>query len=254
MNRRVFHAAAGLVTWSEWARGPLVNDYGVDPAKVRVLTPGAPPRFFEIGQSREMATCETGNRRVQLLFVGGDFVRKGGPALLELMRGPLGEVCDLHLVTQVQIPAQPNVHVYCGLQPNSVQLRSLYSLADVFVLPTHADCLAVVLEEAAASGLPVVTTNVGSLAESVSDGESGLIVPAGDSRRLQAAIATLVQDPDRRRRMGRAAFEFAQRRFDSRRNNRLLLDFLHERVTAAWPKGAGCPVPTIHFSGEASAS
>ncbi len=228
LNRRAFHAAGGLVTWSEWARRSLIDDYGVDGSKVRVIAPGAPPLFFEIGQQRQPAGAATPHARVQLLFVGGDFRRKGGELLLELMRGPLGQACDLHLVTQADVPAQANVHVHRGLQPNSAQLQRLYALADVFVLPTFADCLAVVLEEAAAAGLPVVTTDVGALEESVSDGESGLVVPPGDGAALLSALTALVADPDRREHMGRAGYALAGRKFDAQRNGRALLDVLHD--------------------------
>jgi glycosyltransferase involved in cell wall biosynthesis len=232
LNRRAFHVASGLVTWSDWARRSLISDYGVDGSKVRVIPPGAPPIFFEIGCERLATQVGTPRPRVQILFVGGDFRRKGGELLLEMMRGSLGQACDLHLVTQAELPAQPNVFVYCGLQPNSVQLQRLYALADVFVLPTLADCLGVVLEEAAAAGLPVITTSVGAVGESVADDESGLIVPPGDFSALVSAVTCLVEDPGRRVRMGRAGHALANRKFDARRNGRALLDFLHENSSS----------------------
>jgi glycosyltransferase involved in cell wall biosynthesis len=228
LNRRAFHAASGLVTWSEWARRSLIDDYGIDSSKVRVIAPGAPPVFFEIGQQRQEATIDSPNRRAQILFVGGDFRRKGGELLLELMRGPLGQRCDLHLVTHAEVPAQPNVFVYHSLQPNSPELRRLYAKANIFVFPSFADCLPVVLEEAAAAGLPAVITRVGALHESVDDGESGLLVPAGDHSALESAVTSLVEDPGRRERMGRAAHALATRKFDGRSNNRMLVDLLHE--------------------------
>ncbi len=228
LNQDAFHAASGLVTWSEWAKRSLVKDYGVDGSKVRVLPPGASPLFFDIGAARDQAAGSGPGERVQLLFVGGDLRRKGGDRLLELMRGPLGGLCELHLVTQSNVEASPGVHVYQGLEPNSEQLRALYARADVFVLPTLADCLAIVLEEAAAAGLPIVTTNFGALQESILHGESGLMVSPGDDQALQAAIVALVEDADKRARMGRAARALACQKFDARRNNRALVDFLHE--------------------------
>jgi glycosyltransferase involved in cell wall biosynthesis len=225
LNRRAFHAASGLVTWSDWARRSLVADYGVDSSKIRVIAPGAPPVFFGIGETRQ---TRHPSERVQLLFVGGDFERKGGPQLVELMRGPLGDRCELHLVTQADLEPRSNIHVYRRLEPNSPELRRLYANADVFVLPTYADCLAVVLEEAAAAGLPVVTTDVGALSESVERDESGLVIAPGDTQALSEALGLLVNDPALRARMGRASRALAARKFDARRNNRALLDFLHE--------------------------
>ncbi|HEX8969716.1 MAG TPA: glycosyltransferase family 4 protein [Chloroflexota bacterium] len=229
LNRRAFHAADGLVTWSDWARRSLADDYGVDSDKVRVLAPGACSKYFDIGRSR-LAAAARDSDRLRILFVGGDFKRKGGQLLLDLMRGPLGRTCELHIVTRATVPPQANVFVYSGIEPNSEPLLRLFANADLFVLPTYADCLAVVLEEAAAAALPVITTSVGALAEGVEEGESGLMVPAGDRRALEAAISALVDDAPRRERMARAAHALACRAFDADRNNRALLDYLHQVV------------------------
>jgi glycosyltransferase involved in cell wall biosynthesis len=235
INRSVFHAAAGLVTWSEWARRSLEHDYGVDPAHVRVLAPGASPAFFEIGARRagtqEALPPSDGDRLVRLLFVGGDFERKGGPLLVESMRGPLGERCELHLVTGAELGSVPrNVHVHRGLGPNSAELLGLFAEADVFVLPTLADCLPLVLMEATAAGLPVVTTDVGALREAVIPGTSGMLVPPADAGELVAALERLVGDAALRRQMGRAGRELAQRKFDAHRNTCALLELLVEKA------------------------
>jgi glycosyltransferase involved in cell wall biosynthesis len=232
MNRNAFHAAAGLVAWSEWARRSLVSDYGVDGARIRVLPPGASQPYFEIGRTRSNRSSRSRSGRVRVLFVGADFRRKGGPTLFEAMDGPLGTVCELHVVTQAEVVAPPNVIVHRGLQANSPELLRQFAEADLFVLPTHADCLSVVLMEAAAAGLPVITTDVGALSEGLVAGESGLLIPPGDRRALQAALTALVDEPERRQRMGRAAHAFATERFDARRNNRLLLDLVRDLAEA----------------------
>jgi len=230
-NRRAFRAAAGLVTWSTWARESLIEDYGIDERSIRVLTPGAAAPYFDLGRRRLSASrSATECARVRVLFVGGDFYRKGGPALLESIKGPLGNRVELHIVTQHDIAPQPNVTVHRGLQANSPQLLRLFAEADLFVLPTYADCLGLVLMEAAAAGLPVIATNVGALRETMHTGESGLIIQAGDHAALKAALTALVSDPNRRERMGRAGYTLARQKFDARRNNRLLLDFIGELV------------------------
>jgi glycosyltransferase involved in cell wall biosynthesis len=227
LNKRAFHSAAALVTWSEWAKRSLVDDYGVDADRVRVLPPGAPESYFEIGRQRVDSVADHAERPLRLLFIGGDFRRKGGPELLELMRGPLGHRFTLDIVTQMDVAPLPNVFVHRDVQPNSPILRKLLAEAELFVLPTHADCLAVVLEEAAAAALPVVTTRVGALAESVQEGESGLLVEAGDVRGLTEALTALADDSARRVRMGRASFALAERKFSARKNTRTILDLLH---------------------------
>jgi glycosyltransferase involved in cell wall biosynthesis len=234
MNRRVFHAASGLVTWSAWARRSLEQDYGVDPGRVRVIAPGASPIYFEVG-ARRLARALPANpdRPVKLLFVGGDFKRKGGPLLLDCMRGSLAERCELHVVTHEAVPPQRSVQVHRGLAPNSPELLRLFAESDVLVLPTMAECLAITLMEATAAGLPVITTNVAALGEAVRPGESGLLVRPGDVTALRRAIDVLVGDTSLRERMGRAGRELAQQKFDAGRNGRALLDFAVEMVEAA---------------------
>jgi glycosyltransferase involved in cell wall biosynthesis len=162
------------------------------------------------------------------LFVGGDFQRKGGPLLLECMRGPLAERCELHIVTQQAIAPQPGVHVHRGLGPNSPALLVLFAEADLFVLPTMAECLAVVLMEATAAGLPVITTDVAALREAVQPGESGLLIRPGDVGALRRALSALIDDAALRRRMGHAGAALARQRFDARVNGSALLDLVVE--------------------------
>jgi glycosyltransferase involved in cell wall biosynthesis len=132
------------------------------------------------------------------------------------------------VVTRTALPPDPRVHVYRNLGPNSAGLLHLFAEADLFVLPSYAECLSVALLEAAASGLPVVTTNVGALAEAVVPGESGLLIPPGDRVALESALERLASDAPLRQRMGRAGHALAQRKFDAERNNQALLDLLVE--------------------------
>jgi glycosyltransferase involved in cell wall biosynthesis len=228
LNRRVFQAAVRVVAWSDWARRSLIEDYGVDPARIVVLAPGAAPAYFELGQHRMQGGEHPVASPVRLLFVGGDFERKGGTVLLEALGGELGERCELHVVTQAPVEPRPNVHVHRGLAPNSAELRRLFAEADVFVLPSRGECLAIALMEATAAGLPVVTTAIGALPEAVLPDVSGLVVPADDAAALRAAVAVLVADPARRVRMGRAGHRLAHARFNAQRNNRYLLGLLAE--------------------------
>src|SRR5579883_1455100 len=233
LNRRAFQAAARLVTWSDWARDSLIDDYGVAPERIRVLAPGAAPAYFDLG-ARRLSRGQPDSHdteRIRILFVGNDFERKGGPALVECMRGPLGERCELHLVTQAPVPPQANVYVHHGLGPNSPELLRLYAEADVFVLPSLADCLAVVLMEATAAALPVITTDVGALGEAVEAGRSGLLIRPGDGRQLYEALSALVGDDQRRQQMSRVGHTLARRKFDAEHNGRALLALTVE-VTA----------------------
>jgi glycosyltransferase involved in cell wall biosynthesis len=199
------------------------------PSKIHVLAPGAAPAYFDIA-ARRTDTPRAG--RVKVLFVGGDFQRKGGPLLIESMGDLLTEQCELHVVTSQRLEPRPNVFVHNGLAPNSRDLLRLFAEADVFVLPSNAECLALVLMEATAAGLPVITTDVGALGEAVVPGSSGVIIQPGDGASLRQALTMLVKDSARRQAMGRAGHALAMEKFNAQRNNRALLDLVVEHATS----------------------
>ena len=199
-NRSCFHRAAHIITWAHWTKESLVDEYGVDPADVTVIPPGVDTgRWVSSGERVDDGT-------VRILFVGGNLIRKGGHHLLEAfgrLRQELGEGVELHLVTTSDVMPAPGVTVYGRMTPNSPELVELYHRCDVFCLPTLGDCLPMVLPEAGAAGLSLVSTDVGAISEIVRHGETGLLVAAGDVDGLVAALERLVRDPELRQRDSR---------------------------------------------------
>jgi glycosyltransferase involved in cell wall biosynthesis len=80
----------------------------------------------------------------------------------------------------------------------------LLEAADVFVLASRHEAVPMAILEAMAAGLPVLATSVGGIPDLVADGQSGLLVAAGDEQGLAAALATLAADPALRAAMGAA--------------------------------------------------
>ena len=100
------------------------------------------------------------------------------------------------------------------LPGNRIDVPDMLASADLFVLSTRSEGFPVSILEAMAAGLPVVATDVGGVAESVVDGETGLLVPSGDSGALASALDRLLSDSGLRRRLGTAGRERAHRHFD----------------------------------------
>jgi glycosyltransferase involved in cell wall biosynthesis len=88
---------------------------------------------------------------------------------------------------------------------------------DVFVLPSRVEGLPLVIIEAMLASRPVVATRVDGIPEEIVDGVTGLIVPPEDPPALASAVRELLQDPERRERMGREGREVALRRFSVER-------------------------------------
>ncbi len=123
-----------------------------------------------------------------LHLVGGE----GEPGILENIKASISQYAISHKV---------KLH---GTQVGEEKQRFL-EMADIFVLPSHAEGLPLALLEAMATGLPSVATTVGGIPEVMANGKEGLLVAPGQPRQLALAIDTLVKDPTMRRRMGESA-------------------------------------------------
>jgi len=232
-NRNCYKRADSLVAWSEWTKTSIVEDYGIDPDRVTVIAPGVirsawtPP-----------ADMPSHKNVVRILFVGGDLDRKGGTALIAAFRtlrvehehdaSHIQPRLELHLVTRAAVADEPGVVVHNNMQPNSDELKALFHASDIFCLPTRGDCLPMVLSEAGAANLPLVSTPVGAIDEIVIENETGLLVPPDDVRALVTALRALIDDPELRRRLGHGASQVVRRSYDAERNAELLVSLLHK--------------------------
>jgi glycosyltransferase involved in cell wall biosynthesis len=93
----------------------------------------------------------------------------------------------------------------------------LYGALDIYVLASHREGFPRSAMEAAASGLPIVATDIRGCREVVDDERTGLLVPARNPAALEAAIDRLAGDAAARRRLGEAAAARAREEFDQRR-------------------------------------
>lgn len=228
LNRRTFVRAQKLVSWCQWAKDSLGRDYGIDPGKVIVIPPGVDMEKWKSARGAES------RQPVRLLFVGGDFVRKGGDTLLQAFRTSLAQDCELDIVTRDQVDTQglAGVRVHHGLGPNAPELMALYARADVFVFPTRADGLPLAIMEAMASGLPVITTDVGAISEQVEHAVTGFLIPPGDARALAEVALRLSRDGALRNAMSVAARKRADDRFNAAKNYTQLLSVCKECADA----------------------
>ena len=95
-----------------------------------------------------------------------------------------------------------------GYRPSAARLLRAF---DVYCLPSRFEGMPLSLLEAMSLGLPVVATRAGGVPEAVTDGENGVLVPVGDSRRLAGALADLLAAPGRGRELGEKAHAEAER-------------------------------------------
>jgi len=182
-------------------------------ARCAVVPLGIDADRFAHADPRHVAGIRARYDAPLVLFVGRLRYYKGLHILLDAMPSVRGELLiggggpeRERLERQAaQLGIAKRVH-FLGDIPDE-QLPGLFQAADVFVMPAHlrAEALGLAQIEALASGLPCVSTELGTGTSFANrHGTTGLIVPPGDAPALAAALNTLLADADLRRRFSAA--------------------------------------------------
>ena len=202
LEKRVYEAAARVVTWSHWAKKSVIEEYNIEEEKVTIVYPGVNLTKLMLSDH----SIKDIKKRFNILFVGGDFERKGGQDVLEVFLQTFSEEAELNLVTKASIECQhPHVHIHNDVQAYSPKWLELYLQADVFVMPTHFEAFGLVFIEAMAAGLPVITTSINAIPEMVIQGETGFLIQPGDRQNLAGKIRALMENPTLSRQITPAA-------------------------------------------------
>jgi glycosyltransferase involved in cell wall biosynthesis len=157
-------------------------------------------------------------------------VRDRCPDTVLLLVGPDDARAPLPAAVRERIAADPRI-----LTPGyTAEPQRFIAAADLLCLPSYREGFGSVVIEAAALGIPAVGTRIVGLSDAIVDGVTGVLVPPRDMTALAQSLADLLEDGERRLRMGEAARERARAEFDARRISRLLLDeyeALHARYS-----------------------
>jgi alpha-maltose-1-phosphate synthase len=192
-----------IFAMSEWLARAFVDEYGQAPEKV--VTVGAGPGLDEVPHE-----VDRDYSRPRYLFVGKEFVRKGGPQLLQAF----AEVrewrpdAELAIVGPDHPPSdQAGVRFFGRLSrvvpAGAEALDRAFREATVFVMPSVYEPFGIAFLEAMAFGLPCVGSATCAMPEIIEDEVTGYVVPPGDVQSLAARMLDLA-DRERARRMGGA--------------------------------------------------
>ncbi|MDU8913852.1 glycosyltransferase family 4 protein [Aestuariicoccus sp. MJ-SS9] len=204
----LFHAARHLFPMSHWAARSLEGDSGVASERITIIPPAVDLSLFHPPLAHDGP--------VNIVFVGNDFQRKGGPELVSWVQGPLAGTCHLHIVSHDPAARVSGPHVTAhGPLPQEHLFGKILPRMDIFCLPTALDMSPQVLAEAAAAGLPAVASDIGGIPDQIVDGETGLLVRPGEPGGYVSALRMLIDDPERRAGMKRAARARAEAHFDA---------------------------------------
>jgi glycosyltransferase involved in cell wall biosynthesis len=187
-----------------------------------VLTPNGidPRRFVPDGSARALLRTETGTAEstVVVLFLGGDWDRKGLPAAIEGVGAARRRGADVALwvvgagdaerfTTLAGASGLENHIRFFGRRSDT---ERYYAAADLFVAPTLYETFSIAGYEAAACGLPVIATRVNGLEDLVGDGEERGRFISSDGPSIEHAVTELAASSSTRRELGARAREFAK--------------------------------------------
>jgi glycosyltransferase involved in cell wall biosynthesis len=219
--RLMFNSANEVIVLGNGDRRLMLDLFELDPKRVHVVSNAVP------GRSRYSVDNRPAHKSPRILFLGNLSARKGvhdlllsfssdtllkldwhatlaggGPDLAQFSK----QVSALGLVSRVDLPG------WC----DSSVVRSFLESADILVLPSYDEGMAMSVLEGMSYGLAVVCTPVGALSEVIEHEVSGILIQPGDIPALVSALHRCIIDADLRQRLGKQAEEAFERRFDVR--------------------------------------
>jgi glycosyltransferase involved in cell wall biosynthesis len=189
-EKKTYHNATLNFTMSTNISKSLIEDYSCNPDKISCVYCGA---NVQAQENEIFDDARYSNKNI--LFVGIDWERKGGPVLLEAFKEVLNTYPDASLTIIGCTPKVelPNCNVL-GHIPLA-DIKEYYEQASVFCLPTTLEPFGIVLLEAMAHKLPVIATDIGAIPDFILEGKNGFLINVSDSRQLSRRIIDLLGSP-----------------------------------------------------------
>ena len=205
--------------------------YGLDSDRITYIPSGIERRFFA---PREYH----GGGGVRLLYAGTWLDQRGIFYLRDALRELVRKLPDLKMT-----------FAGCGVPPQEIEeffgpelrgrievrpvvpydkMQDLYAEHDVFLFPTLMEALPLVIQEAMAAGMPVITTETCGMPDLIENEFNGLLIPTANASAIEEAVLRLAGSSEMRRRLGEAARETTKRRTWERSGR--LLEALYRRV------------------------
>lgn len=190
-ERAALERCALAIYSSEWAARSAIEQYGADPAKVKVVPFGANLQHEPTEQEMRKRVAERPRDVCKLLFLGVDWERKGGDIVLAVAqelnrRGIRSELTLVGCAPPKTLHPLPDFVKPLGFiskaTPNGTErLDRLISESHFLFIPSRADCTPIVFGEANSFGVPCLGTDVGGIRSVISDGVNGYALPPGAS-------------------------------------------------------------------------
>ncbi len=206
--------ADSVIVNSKFLKDAVYKMYGVSKSKIKVLYKGIDLSGYNFRLRKEYKDI------INILFVKGGFENGGFYELVDAISilkeypikltivGP--RLIDLDKIKSYLIEkGLTNYEINGPMHPKKV--KTYFDKADIFCVPSHKEALGVANMEALASGIPVISTNIGGIPEVLDHGKCGWLVEPGNPKQLAAAIKDCIENPKKRIENSEYGYEFVQR-------------------------------------------
>jgi glycosyltransferase involved in cell wall biosynthesis len=227
----MLHRARRIIAVSHFTKKELTNYYKIPAGKIKVIHNGVDTLKFQPAADKRKIKQELGFNPddIAILSVGRLYARKGLFTLIESMPAVVkrfknakfiisgkGQSDEMHKLTNYaeKIGVKDNI-IFTGYYPDK-KLPKLYQAADMFAFSTFYEHHPFAVLEALATGLPVVTTWVGGIPETIESGKNGFLVEPFNSKQFSDKIIYLLEHPAEASEMGRLARKTIVEQYDWR--------------------------------------
>lgn len=223
---------------SDWAAQTAMENYNVDPKKIRVVPFGANIECNRSADDIKRIISQRSKDTCKLLFLGVDWIRKGGPLVLEIAEklNRAGLKTELHIaglrslpVTDLPEYVKDHGFISKSTPEGKARLEQLIAGSHFLLLPAKAEAYGLVLCEANSYGVPDIASNVGGIPTIVKQDVNGKLFPLGTSAAEHALyIANLFSDYDKYEQLALSSFEEFQQRLNWQVSGKKLMQLLNE--------------------------
>ena len=223
--------ARKIIAVSRFTKWELTNYYKIPERKIRVIHNGVDVNKFKPAADKRRAKQELGFNPddLAIVSVGRLYARKGLFTLIESMPAVIkryptakfiisgkGQSDEIHKLTAyAQHLGVKNNIVFTGYYPDK-KLPKLYQAADVFAFSTFYEHHPFAVLEALSTGLPIVTTTVGGIPETITSGKNGFLVGTFKPKAFSEKILYLLDHPAFAMEMGAKARKTIVEQYDWR--------------------------------------
>ncbi|MGA2386496.1 MAG: glycosyltransferase family 4 protein [Candidatus Bathyarchaeia archaeon] len=227
----MLHRARRIIAVSHFTKRELTSYYNIPAGKIKVIHNGVDTRKFQPAQDKRKVKRELGfdPDGIAIVSVGRLYARKGLFTLIDSMPAVVkrfpkakfivsgkGQSDEMRkLIAHAERVGVKDRIVFTGYTPDK-ELPKLYQAADVFAFSTFYEHHPFAVLEALATGLPVVTTWVGGIPETIENGKNGFLVEPFNAKQFSDKILYLVEHPAEAVEMGRLARKTIVEQYDWR--------------------------------------